>query len=256
MRRTPEIRMIRAMHDDPPPVPAAPPTPWARAFARLYDPFLWLGERAGVGGHRAELLGAARGRTVEIGAGTGLNLPHLPDHLDELTLLEPDGPMRARLRRRLDRSGRAVRILDAPAERLPFAEGSVDTVVSTFVLCTVEDPARAIGEIARVLREDGQLLLIEHVRSDSPRRARWQDRLERPWSRFASGCRCNQETGALLAAHGFQLDDVREASWAAMPPIVRPLIVGRARAGVGSSGTDSAEVRRRPASIAASRSEP
>jgi ubiquinone/menaquinone biosynthesis C-methylase UbiE len=218
------------MHDDAPHVRPAPPTSlWGRGFATLYDPFLWLGERAGVREHRAQLLSKARGRTVEIGAGTGLNLAHLPDHLDELTLLEPDAPMRARLRTRLDRSGRVARLLDAPAERLPFADRSVDTVVSTFVLCTVADPLLAVREIARVLRADGQLLLIEHVRSHSPRRARWQDRLERPWSRFAQGCRCNRETGELISASGLELDEVREDSWTAMPSIVRPLIVGRAR---------------------------
>jgi SAM-dependent methyltransferase len=202
---------------------------WARAFAVLYDPFLWVGERAALRAHRTELLRRARGCTVEIGGGTGLNLPHYPDDLEELVLIEPDAAMRSRLEKRLSRSGRRVRLVDAPAERLPFADGSVDTVVSTFVLCTVDAPDLALREIARVLRPDGQLLFIEHVRSESPTLAEWQDRLARPWRRFARGCRCNRATAELIVTCGLELEHVRKAPWHPMPPIVRPLITGRAR---------------------------
>jgi SAM-dependent methyltransferase len=198
----------------------------ARAFAVLYDPFLCVGERAGLRTQRRELLSRARGCTVEIGGGTGLNLAHYPDDLDELVLIEPDPAMRASLRKRLRRSRQRVRLVDSSAERLPFADGSVDTVVSTFVLCTVDAPDVALQEIARVLRPDGQLLSIEHVRSESPTLARWQDRLAGPWRRFAQGCRCNRATAELIATCGLQLEHVREASWHAMPPIVRPLIAG------------------------------
>jgi SAM-dependent methyltransferase len=201
---------------------------WARAFAVLYDPFLWTSERAGLRAHRTELLSRARGCTLEIGSGTGLNLPHYPDDLDELVLAEPDPAMRSCLEKRLSRGGRRARLVDAPAERLPFADGSVDTVVSTFVLCTVDAPDLALLEIARVLRHDGQLLFIEHVRSGSPALARWQDRLAGPWRRFAVGCRCNRATAELIVTCGLELEAVGEASWQAMPPIVRPLIAGRA----------------------------
>ena len=202
---------------------------WARAFALLYDPFLWVGERAGLRAHREELLSRARGCTVEIGGGTGLNLPYYPDDLDELVLIEPDAAMRVRLEQRLARSSRRARLVDAGAERLPFADGSVDTVVSTFVLCTVEAPDLALREIARVLRPDGQLLFIEHVRSESPTLAYWQDRLAGPWRRLAQGCRCNRATAELIVTCGLELEHLSEASWQAMPPIVRPLIAGQAR---------------------------
>jgi SAM-dependent methyltransferase len=201
---------------------------WARAFAVLYDPFLWIGERAGLRAQREELLSRARGRTVEIGGGTGLNLPHYPDDRDELVLAEPDGAVRVRLEKRLSRSCRQARVVDAPAERLPFADGSVDTVVSTFVLCTVDAPDLALREIARVLRPDGQLLFIEHVRSESPTLVHWQDRLAGPWRHFAAGCRCNRATAELIVTCGLELERVSGASWHAMPPIVRPLIAGRA----------------------------
>ena len=204
---------------------------WARAFAAVYDPFLWFGERAGVRALRKELLGEARGRTVDIGSGTGLNVRHYPDELDELVLAEPDPAMRSRLEKRLHHTGPRVRLIDAPAERLPFPDGSVDTVVSTFVLCTVDAPELALQEIVRVLRPDGQLLFIEHVRSDSPTLAAWQNRLVEPWRRFARGCRCNRATAQLIATSGMTLDDMQERPWRAMPPIVRPLIAGRARRG-------------------------
>ena len=202
---------------------------WSRVFAAIYEPTLWAGERAGMSGHRAKLLSGARGYTVEIGGGTGMNLPHYPEDLHELVVTEPDASMRARLDKRLRRSGRQARVIDAPAERLPFADGSVDTVVSTLVLCTVDAPDLALREIARVLREDGQLLFIEHVRSDSPALAGWQDRLAGPWSRFACGCHCNRATAQLIGACGLELEAVSEVPWQAMPPIVRPLVIGRAR---------------------------
>jgi len=211
--------------------PIATPDPRAslteRVFAAIYDPFLWLGERRGMHARRRELLAQARGLTVEIGGGTGLNVALYPDEVDRLVLAEPDAAMRARLERRLERAHRSGSAIGAPAEQLPFAEGSVDTVVSTLVLCTVEDPRGALREIARVLAPDGQLLFIEHVRGHSRLRARWQDRLEAPWRAFAGGCRCNRPTLSLMAESGFELD-VAEDAWRGMPAIVRPLAYGRA----------------------------
>ncbi|WP_324188025.1 class I SAM-dependent methyltransferase [Nocardia higoensis] len=204
---------------------------WARVFAALYDPLLWMGERAGMGARRQDLLGRAQGRTVELGSGTGLNLGYYPDGLDELILTEPEAAMRVRLARRLDRNRRRARVLDASAERLPFEDATVDTVVSTLVLCTVDDPDPVLREIERVLRPGGRLLFLEHVRSRSPRLAHWQDRLAEPWRRFAEGCHCNRDTLALIRASGLELTDVREATWRGMLPIVRPLITGVATKG-------------------------
>jgi SAM-dependent methyltransferase len=118
-------------------------------------------------------------------------------------------------------------VIDAPAEQLPFADGSVDTVVSTLVLCTVEAPELALHEIARVLAPGGQLLFIEHVRATTALRSFWQDALAEPWAAFAAGCRCNRPTVATMAECGFELD-VRESAWRGMPGIVKPLVYGRA----------------------------
>jgi ubiquinone/menaquinone biosynthesis C-methylase UbiE len=196
-------------------------------MARVYDPFVWLGELAGMRSRRSVLVGNARGRVVEIGAGTGLNIAHYPDEIAELVLTEPDAAMRRRLARRLQRDGRGARIVDAPAERLPLADASVDTVVSTLVLCTVNDPERTLGEIARVLRPDGQLLFIEHVRASSRFLAACQDYLLRPWRSFAGGCHCNRATVELMRACGFTIA-ADEDVWRGMPAIVHPLILGRA----------------------------
>jgi ubiquinone/menaquinone biosynthesis C-methylase UbiE len=201
---------------------------WARVFASIYDAGFAVGEWAGMRAMRKQLLAQARGRTLEIGSGTGLNLAHYPDRIDELILTEPEPAMRERLQRKLRAGGRHAQLLDAGAERLPVADASLDTVVCTLVLCTVDSPQAALAEVARALKPDGQLLLIEHVRAHSPALARWQDRLEAPWRRFAVGCRCNRDTAALIGAAGFELD-ARESSWRLMPPLVRPLIAGTAR---------------------------
>ena len=210
--------------------PAAGSRAWARVFAAAYDPFLWMGERAGMRRHRHDLVTLARGQTLEIGSGTGLNLRHYPDVLDDLVLAEPDPSMRRRLKNAVRGSGRRAQVIDAQAQRLPFGDATIDTVVSTLVLCTVDAPDVALREIGRVLRADGQLLFIEHVRSDSPLLARWQDRLVTPWRLFAEGCRCNRATLELMDACGFRLD-AHPAKWRAMPPIIRPLVVGRATIG-------------------------
>jgi ubiquinone/menaquinone biosynthesis C-methylase UbiE len=200
---------------------------WPRIFALAYDPFLWLGEIVGLRRRRRSLLSTARGRVVEIGAGTGLNASLYPDCITELILTEPDAAMRDKLQHRLDRIGRDARIVDAPAECLPLADASVDTVVSTLVLCTVPDPEQTLREIARVLSPDGRLLFIEHVRAKSRLLATIQDCLFAPWRSFACGCCCNRPTADLMRASGFDVD-ADEFRWHGMPAIVRPLIVGRA----------------------------
>ncbi|GAY16866.1 class I SAM-dependent methyltransferase [Mycobacterium sp. shizuoka-1] len=210
----------------------ATPTPtsssaWLAVMSRLYDPFVWLGEVAGMRRRRRALLAGAHGRVVEIGAGTGLNVRHYPEGLDDLVLTEPEPGMRRKLAHAVARRALAARILDAPAERLPVADASVDTVVSTLVLCTVDDPESALREIARILRPGGRLLFVEHVRARSRWLATAQDALLRPWRGFAGGCVCNRPTVELMRACGFRVD-ADEQVWRGMPAIVHPLVVGSA----------------------------
>ena len=208
-------------------------------FARFYDRMIAGTERAGLGEMRRELLADATGRVLELGAGTGHNLPYHPDAVTELVLAEPDPHMASRLRERLEAEGTAAgrpSVIVAPAEDLPFDDGSFDTVVATLVLCTVENPTRAIAETRRVLVEGGRLLYLEHVRSSRRGLARWQDWLERPWGFFAGGCHPNRATDQLLAGAGFWIDSLERNRLPKAPPIVRPLIRGVARR---PSGPDS-----------------
>jgi ubiquinone/menaquinone biosynthesis C-methylase UbiE len=195
--------------------------------AAFYDAFFWRSERRGMRDRRASVLAGAFGRTLEIGAGTGLNVEHYPDAVEELVLTEPVDAMAVRLTRRAEKLGPRDRVLAASAEELPFADDSFDTVVSTMVFCTVEDPERAVAEVRRVLKPGGQLLFIEHVRSDSPRLARWQDRLHKPWFAFGDGCNCNRPVLDLLRGP-VSIERVERATWHGMPRIVHPLVYGKA----------------------------
>lgn len=200
-------------------------------FTRIYDPFLAWGERSGMRELRRRVLSEARGAVLEVGAGTGLNLPAYPSAVTGLTLADPEPSMVERLRRVAADDPRAPVVVQAGAEELPFPDASFDTVVSTLVLCTVTDPDRSLAEVRRVLRPGGTLLLIEHVRSDAPRLARWQDGLHRPWRAFGYGCHCNRDTLGSLAGAGFDTGGLRAARWRRMPAIVRPLVAGAAAPG-------------------------
>jgi ubiquinone/menaquinone biosynthesis C-methylase UbiE len=201
---------------------------WGRGFAAVYDRGLKATEEAGLREMRRETLAAARGRTLDLGAGTGVNAGLFPAAVSELVLVEPDPHMFSKLRAKLKGSGEGVSAIQAPAESLPFADDSADTVVFTLVLCTVPDPTAALIEAARVLRLGGKLLFVEHVRSRDPNLARWQDRLEKPWRFLADGCHCNRDTVSLIEASPFNLDQVEHDRLPKAVPIVRPLARGSA----------------------------
>jgi SAM-dependent methyltransferase len=198
-----------------------------RFGATLYDPLLWLGEKRGAAARRRELLAGARGEVLEIGAGTGLNLPHYPAGLERLVLAEPGARMGERIDLGSAPAGLDARLVRATAEDLPFEDGSFDTVVSTLVLCTVADPQRALSEVVRVLRPAGRLLFLEHVRADSGWRSRLQARSARAWESFADGCRCDRPTLETIEA-SMRIDSVTAGAWKGMPSIVKPLVWGRA----------------------------
>ena len=206
---------------------------WGEVFAFAYDRAMAGAEAAGLGELRRELLSGAHGEVLEIGAGTGVNLNLYPDAVGRLVLLEPEEPMARRLRERVRESGRTAEVVSAPAEALPFAPDSFDVAVCTLVLCTVADPVRALAELRRVLRPGGELRFLEHVRSDDPGRARWQDRLDPLWRRWGHGCRCNRPTAATIAAAGFALERCEPGLIPQAPAIVRPLITGVARSAGG-----------------------
>ena len=201
---------------------------WGRGFAALYDWGLKATEEGGLRDTRREVLAEARGRTIDLGAGTGANIGLFPEAVTELVYAEPDPHMAKRLREKLVESGERGEIVEAPAQSLPFEDASFDTAVFTLVLCTVPDPRASLAEAARVLRPGGRLLFVEHVRSEDPGMARWQDRLERPWRFLADGCHCNRDTVAAIEASPLTLEHVEEGELPKALPVVKPLVWGSA----------------------------
>jgi len=202
---------------------------WGRIFAAGYDSFMKGPEKATLRAHREALLSRVHGRVLEIGGGTGANLPFYGSGVEELVITEPEAPMARRLERKLRDYALPAQVVRAPAEQLPFEDQSFDFAVSTLVLCTVTDPARALAEIRRVLRPGAELVFLEHVRADEPRLARWQDRLHGVQVRFGHGCHCNRPTLDSVRAAGFTVAELKHDELRKAPPIVRPLIVGAAR---------------------------
>lgn len=204
-----------------------------KLFAAVYDPFMKKSEKAGLADMRRDLLVRARGAVLEIGGGTGANLTYYPTGVSSLTVTEPDPSMLKRLERRAEGAGPQSLVLRAPAEDLPFDDCSFDTVVSTLVLCGVDDQPRAVREIRRVLRPGGEFLFLEHVRAEDPAVAKKQDRMN--WlNRAVVCCDCNRPTLETIEGAGFDVATLEHVEMPKAPPFVRPAIVGTAVAPVAS----------------------
>jgi ubiquinone/menaquinone biosynthesis C-methylase UbiE len=201
---------------------------YGRFFAAVYDRMMAATEKDGLSAHRAALVSQATGDVLEIGGGTGANLRHYGPGVTSLTITEPEQPMAKRVQARIAELAPEALFVRAPAEDLPFNDDSFDTVVSTLVLCTVDDQPRALRELRRVLRPGGRLLFVEHVRSDDPRVARHQDRMLGLNRRVAHGCHCNRPTLDTIRAAGFDVSEVTRDELKHAPKWVRPLIAGAA----------------------------
>lgn len=198
-----------------------------RIFAALYDRMVAPMEREVFGPRRAALLAEVTGHVLDVGAGTGANLDHFRA-ASRVTAAEPDRAMRRRLADKAARSVLRVEISDAEAEHLPFPDASFDAVVCTLVLCTVEDPERALSEACRVLVPGGRLIVLEHVRGDGSL-ARWQDRVTPLWRIAAAGCHPNRDTRSAIERSGFRFDTVEEfrvpPTWIPTSPMLQGIAV-------------------------------
>jgi ubiquinone/menaquinone biosynthesis C-methylase UbiE len=190
-------------------------------FAAVYDRLTRSAELKFLAAHRAWLCARASRRVLDLGAGTGVNFPYLSGG-SEITAAEPDPYMLERARRRADALGRVVTFLPDAAESLSLEAASMDTVLATLVLCTVDDPARALGEIRRVLRPGGRLLFLEHVRLDHAVWGRVQDVVTPLWRRLCAGCHPNRDTVAAIRRAGFAIGDMERYAFG---PVPGPLFV-------------------------------
>lgn len=178
---------------------------------------------------RRELLREVRGRVLEIGFGTGLNLPFYPHHVTRLTAVDPNPGMRRIAQPRIERAPVKTAFEELSGEVLPFDDASFDSVVSTWTLCSIPDIDQALQEIRRVLKPDGRFFFAEHGLSDR-RFIRWcQHTLTPLHSRFADGCRLDRDMKALIERNGFELEHLENYCLPWVPKIGGTMYQGRAR---------------------------
>ena len=181
-------------------------------LAAVYDPLMVPLAPLGLRRWRAWATHAARGRTLEVGVGTGQNLPLYRDNraVSYLAAIDPDGASLRRALERRKRDAQLISLQQACAEALPFADGSFDTVIATLAFCTIGDPSRGLTEVHRVLRTGGTFRLVEHVRVHNRLAAAVQDLLTPLWKEVAGGCHLNRDTLAAVEQAGFRVRGVRQ----------------------------------------------
>jgi ubiquinone/menaquinone biosynthesis C-methylase UbiE len=160
---------------------------------------------------RKRVVGAAEGRVLEIGIGSGLNFPLYGTSVSSIIGLEPSAELRRMAGPRALTATAQITLLDASAEAIPLDSDSIDTVVTTWTLCTIPNISAALAEMHRVLKPGGKLLFVEHGRAPETGVAKWQDRLDPLWSRISGGCHLNRKIDDLIAANGFQIEALANA---------------------------------------------
>lgn len=156
--------------------------------------------------YRQRVIPAAEGRVLEIGVGSGLNLPLYTGRAKRVIGLDPSPRLLAMAREASGGAAVPIELVEGSAEAIPLDDKSVDTVVTTWTLCTIPDAGRALGEMRRVLRPGGQLLFVEHGRSPDAGVRHWQDRLTPVWKRIGGGCHLNRGIAELIETAGFRMD--------------------------------------------------
>lgn len=201
-----------------------------RSFALWYPALMGRIDRNGQAALRRDQLATARGRVLEIGAGSGLSVPHYPSGIDELVLVEPNHAFHPSLRIAADSLPFPTSVVDVDAHGLPFPESSFDTVTASLVFCSVDDPERMLAEIHRVLRPGGRFLFHEHVRGGRVRGI-VQDLCTPLQRRLADGCRPNRDFEASLATSALQVVSITHRRMPTLIPTLVPLVVGTAERG-------------------------
>ena len=162
-----------------------------------------------VAARRGELIPKASGAVLEIGIGSGLNLPFFPGTVTRLAGVDPSAELLSMARRKLTAAPFPVELFLRSAEELPFDDRSFDTAVVTWTLCSIADPMQALAEVKRVLRPDGRLLFIEHGLSPEPKVQAWQHRLTPMWRRIGGGCHLNRKIDDLIRPAGFRIVELQ-----------------------------------------------
>jgi ubiquinone/menaquinone biosynthesis C-methylase UbiE len=168
--------------------------------------------------YRSRVVSAARGHTLEIGIGSGLNLPFYGPEASEVVGLDPSGSLLRMAKRRVGPSGPAVDMIEGSAEAIPLEDASFDTVLTTWSLCSIPDLSAALREMRRVLKPSGALLFVEHGRAPDPRVTQWQDRITPLWKPIAGGCHLNRPIDVLIRRAGFEISDLRVGYMAGPKP--------------------------------------
>lgn len=208
--------------DCPLPQPDAAPTVRHPLCSRLYARQVDQADELGMRDHRRDLLAGLTGDVLEVGAGTGANLAHYPAEVGTLVATEPEPYLRGLLETAAEASPKDVRVLDAAAESLPFADDTFDAVVLCLVLCSVQDQERALAEVARVLRPGGELRFLEHVVSNRPFPARVQRTADRAgWPLISGGCHLGRDSVAAITTAGFTIERAERYDFR-IPPLDPP----------------------------------
>ncbi len=197
-------------------------------LARFYDRGIQEAETKCLREWRISLLSNLSGTVLEIGCGTGLNLDHYPQEIQQLTLLEPDVNMRKKLQEKISlKQYSDIELLDCSAESIPRPDASCDAIVSTLVLCSVKNLNQVLSELHRILKPQGKLIFIEHVAaSNNPKRLKWQRRLEPLWKKIYCGCHLARTTEEAIIQAGFSFAEITRQSMRGVLPIIRPSIKG------------------------------
>ncbi len=196
-------------------------------FPRLLD---WALGNPQMGKYRRRALEAAYGNTLEIGFGTGLNLPYYPQAVTQLTALDPENMLAKRVAKRIKESPVPVTFVQLDASgRLPFADATFDSVVTTFTLCSIDRVSAALSEMHRVVKPEGVYLFFEHGRSRDPRTARRQDRFNPIQNVIGCGCHVNRPIDALITTADFHIETLEEFMMPKTPQIMAAMYKGIAR---------------------------